>query len=304
MSVIKRQRRDKFAIIPNAVADDERLSFEARGMLVYLLAKPNDWTVSRPQLERVGRIGRDKTLNIIRELIEAGYIERRAIRSSGQFTAWEYVVYDDPCPGELPLTMPMDSEPLTDFQDVESPLTDLPDTAQPLPAKPDAVEPDTVNQDAYKEQSSTNNTPLPPNWDGNAAFNKMAADFQKAAPDYWNHSTKEHKAWKIFDRLSVHEQMLAVQHAWKWRWMRIGRDEPRGLVPYLQSRGFNLFTHDLEVDPDGYFVIHAKHPLWPAWLDQIERRYGRDARKRTEERGIFLSLTPVPESTVTETETV
>ncbi len=43
--IIKRKRSSEFAIISNRLANDKALSFEARGVLVYLLSKPDNWEV-------------------------------------------------------------------------------------------------------------------------------------------------------------------------------------------------------------------------------------------------------------------
>ena len=59
MTVITRSRTASFAIIPNAVAEDKRLSFEARGVLCYLLAKPNNWQVQISDIKKQGNFGRD-----------------------------------------------------------------------------------------------------------------------------------------------------------------------------------------------------------------------------------------------------
>lgn len=78
-----------------ATAQDRSLSFEARGMLVYLLSKPTDWIVQPSDLEQ--QCGRDKVYRILHELIEAGYINRLEIRNEkGQHAGIEYLVYETP----------------------------------------------------------------------------------------------------------------------------------------------------------------------------------------------------------------
>lgn len=98
MTVIRRKRADQFAIIPNSASNDERLSFEALGVLVYLLAKPNDWCVSLGDLRRRGGIGRDKAYRILNELMEVGYILRRersrCLKSGKQLNTYDYLVSD------------------------------------------------------------------------------------------------------------------------------------------------------------------------------------------------------------------
>ena len=62
---------------------DERVSIEARGMLALLMTYADDWVFQRDHLMKVARIGRDKFQKVMRELIEAGYLQRVATRGDG-----------------------------------------------------------------------------------------------------------------------------------------------------------------------------------------------------------------------------
>lgn len=72
----------KFVAISRDTAQDSLLSFEARGVLFYLLSKPNDWIAQPKDIQNAGglkpngkpRIGRDKAEQILRELRAAGYL--------------------------------------------------------------------------------------------------------------------------------------------------------------------------------------------------------------------------------------
>lgn len=78
-------------------AQDSRLSFSARGVLAYLLSKPDDWIVDRDDLMKEGDIGRDKMNNIIAELKKHGYLKRERLRDAeGKWTGSAYIVYEDP----------------------------------------------------------------------------------------------------------------------------------------------------------------------------------------------------------------
>lgn len=141
MTIITRQRSDNFAIIPNAVAEDNRLSFTARGLLVYLLAKPNNWQVKISDIRSSGGIGRDQAYKLLGELKAAGYIEIEKKRTApGTFASHNYVVYDNAVPGNLPLPENKEVDtPLTENAEVVQPLPDLPDTENPHPVNTDAI---------------------------------------------------------------------------------------------------------------------------------------------------------------------
>jgi hypothetical protein len=65
--------------IPNRIARDggpDGLSWEARGMLVYLASHGRKWQTRMRDLERQGNCGRERTRRILAELIDAGYVVR------------------------------------------------------------------------------------------------------------------------------------------------------------------------------------------------------------------------------------
>lgn len=108
--------------LSRAVAQDETLSWEARGMLVYLLSKPDDWEVRPANLQQL--CGRDKVYRILKELLSAGYLVYEHIRrDDGVFSEGEYRVYETPQPKENGKT--------------DSPHTEKPDTVKPDTEKPD-----------------------------------------------------------------------------------------------------------------------------------------------------------------------
>ena len=44
--IIRAQRRETFTVVNNTAINDNRLSFRAKGVLVYILSKPDNWRVS------------------------------------------------------------------------------------------------------------------------------------------------------------------------------------------------------------------------------------------------------------------
>ena len=68
---------DKFSILRNEVIGDETLTWEARGMLAFLLSKPPHWKVSVKHLinqteQARKHLKRDGVHEVLRELIHAG----------------------------------------------------------------------------------------------------------------------------------------------------------------------------------------------------------------------------------------
>jgi hypothetical protein len=96
------------------------LSFDARGVLAFILTFPSNWQFGLAWLCRDQGIGRDRARRIIRELVDAGYCQRgRARNADGTLGAYEYVFSDEP-------------------ESLISPLPENPDTA-PAPENPSVV---------------------------------------------------------------------------------------------------------------------------------------------------------------------
>ena len=120
-----------FYMLDKAISEDARLSWAARGMLVFLLGKPDNWTVSPAALTNETKglkrgTGRDGVYAILKELQEVGYLQLSGIRDqSGSFAGTDYFVSEVANPEKPPHR--------------DQPDTAQPDTARPYPANPPQV---------------------------------------------------------------------------------------------------------------------------------------------------------------------
>jgi hypothetical protein len=73
----KYQTDDPFTRVPNAAIEDERLDLRSRGLLVFMLSKPDGWTFRERALANQAGVGRDQVRSAMQKLIEAGYVRRR-----------------------------------------------------------------------------------------------------------------------------------------------------------------------------------------------------------------------------------
>lgn len=92
MSIIRVERRSSFTTIPNDLVNDSALRWQDLGVLVYLLSKPADWSISVRQLSSVRSMGVDGVREVMRRLRSSGYVEYRKL-STGDV---EYIVSDSP----------------------------------------------------------------------------------------------------------------------------------------------------------------------------------------------------------------
>jgi len=94
---VKKNKNNPFVQMYKQPINNENLSFKAKGILAYLLSKPDDWQVYEVDLQKHATDGKTSISNGIKELIEAGYIEREMKRNEkGQFKGYEYRVYEVP----------------------------------------------------------------------------------------------------------------------------------------------------------------------------------------------------------------
>jgi len=106
--IVRSSLKDNFSVLPNELMNDNRLSADQLGLLVYLLSKPYDWQVQVTELRKRFDVGRDKIRTILACLEQYGYISKEQVRAEGKFATNRYVVSDSPLT-EKPLTV----KPLT-----------------------------------------------------------------------------------------------------------------------------------------------------------------------------------------------
>lgn len=140
MSIIRAPRPEgNFYVLNKAISEDARLTWAARGLLVYLLGKPDHWKISPSHLRSettatIKPTGRDGIYGLLDELIKAGYVRRMQPRSDGGVL------------GEVSYLVS------------ESPLPDSPYPAGPHPAAPHTAKPtlvSTEDKQVLKEPVST-----------------------------------------------------------------------------------------------------------------------------------------------------
>jgi hypothetical protein len=123
---------NRYFMVVRATAQHNALSYEALGLLTYLLSNNDNWIVQPDELRGRGA-GRDRIYKLLTELITLGYIERVTERDDKQrVTGVDYYVNEEPRP--------------------EKPDTALPDTALPDAGLPDTEKPHITK---YKEETNT-----------------------------------------------------------------------------------------------------------------------------------------------------
>lgn len=148
ITIIRASRgaENPYFMFRRATAQDHSLSFEARGVMAYLLSKPDDWTITLANLMTEGAIGRDKARRILGELTEARYLEQGQPRASeGKFGPLTYRLHEEP-------------QPVTEKPSAVAPVTEKPSTDKPLTAEPLTANPHHTYKEILQNTESLQNT--------------------------------------------------------------------------------------------------------------------------------------------------
>jgi hypothetical protein len=122
---VKHDRQNPYVVIQRSLAQDSRLSYAARGLLLYLLSKPDDWQAQMGDLQREGELGRHAMRTILHELEEHGYLVRTCTRGAAGYWQWISQVYENPDEGREVKNRPTDNRPTDDPPGNNHPITDV-----------------------------------------------------------------------------------------------------------------------------------------------------------------------------------
>lgn len=187
MAIIRSARTKNFTIVDNEIVSDGFLSMAARGLLVTLLSKPDNWSVNVQAIANstegtARKTGRDAIYQLINELKEKGFI-KWVKYSDGK---GKYFVYDSP------------QEPDTENQEqAKKPDTENPDLANPDLAFQDVLTRTELQQELKDKQElicddvpspapsgnlpavADKNKPSSPNPDNVATWNAYEAAYKQ-----------------------------------------------------------------------------------------------------------------------------
>lgn len=212
MSVIKIQKRESpYIMVDKGPLDDNRLSWKAKGILVYLVGKPNDWEVKVADLINKSSDGRDSVYAGIEELIKLGYMTSQKVRDKGRFVRVDYTVYESPVTPQQDLPLP------------EKPLPEKPDTVKPDTENPPLTNKEETNKD-FTNKEETNNTmrgaPAQPNESGPRVKKPQNPDPLKSQKKSENPDgtgaarTEAQQAVDLF--LEVYRERRKMEYSVKW----------------------------------------------------------------------------------------
>ena len=140
MSIIRVQKTDCFAQIPNSTLQDGSISLEAKGLLCFMLSKPTDWTFYKSQVMAETGCSRDRFNRMWNELIKAGYL-RKYRKELENLLHYDFILHDTST----------DNSRSTCFQSSETQATEVQATEDPTTTKTDLTKTDFTKTDLILE---------------------------------------------------------------------------------------------------------------------------------------------------------
>lgn len=135
LMIFRAEHNENFTRIQNQLITDIRISVEARGMMVFILSLPDDWSFSIRGIASQTGLGVSTVQKLIAELKKYGYAKSETIRANGRIVGSSWEFYETPYI-ELPYT--------------EKLYTEKPYTEKPYTVLPYTEKPCTVNEGTYK----------------------------------------------------------------------------------------------------------------------------------------------------------
>ena len=105
---VVKNKENPYVMIDRRPVDNSALSFKAKGILTYLLSRPDGWEVSVADLIKHGKEGEGAVRSGLKELKLAGHMKYTKSRKQGRITGWLIEVFEV-------------QQPDRGFQDVENP---------------------------------------------------------------------------------------------------------------------------------------------------------------------------------------
>ena len=112
---VVKNKDNPFVMIDRRPIDNPKLSYKAKGILTYLMSRPDGWEVSVADLIKHATDGEGGVRSGLKELKLAGHMKYTVSRKQGRITGWLIEVF------EVPIS------PDCQFQDVEKPQVEKQD---------------------------------------------------------------------------------------------------------------------------------------------------------------------------------
>ena len=143
MAVFRIDKTKNYTVMANYHLRDTSLSLKAKGLLSLMLSLPEGWDYTTKGLACICKDGVDSICSTVKELENAGYVQRRRLRNElGHLTEVEYTILEKPVrpdSTENPPksgTAPKRDNPVLEKPVLGNPVLDIPEQEEPEQENP------------------------------------------------------------------------------------------------------------------------------------------------------------------------
>lgn len=164
-NIIRVEKNQDYTVINNTSLYDERLSWKAKAIHVFMLSKPDNWTFYNEEMVKWAKDGADSFSSGLKELKEFGYVKKEQRRGKNGKFQWVTVVYEVPqesalqSPSEPPTEKPYMGNPPMEEPYPEKPSMGNPSVEKPSMEKPFVENPELLNTNALSTESLSTDIP-------------------------------------------------------------------------------------------------------------------------------------------------
>ena len=168
MAVFRIDKTKDYTVMANFHLRDKSLSLKAKGLLSLMLSLPEDWDYTTKGLAYICKDGVDSICAAVKELENAGYVQRKRNRNSqGRLTNVEYTILEKPISTpEVPQAAKRDKSPkrenpVLDNPVLENPRQDIPEQDLPEQGKPAQLNTNTSSKEKINTDLSNTHSFFP-----------------------------------------------------------------------------------------------------------------------------------------------
>lgn len=96
MPILRKQKHDNFTVVNNYFIEDINLKPDCKGILLYMLSKPDDWKFNYTNFTKSLGIGEKAVRTLLKKLEKYKYLKRDRLRDKNGQYEWNYFVFEEP----------------------------------------------------------------------------------------------------------------------------------------------------------------------------------------------------------------
>lgn len=272
--IIRRKHTANFSAISNVLFDDDRLQADEIGIIGYLMTRPHDWEVRRPQLAKRFKYGREAIKRVMWNGMRLGYIVAQKTRLGNGRIFTIYEVRDVPGPElsdeQIKAALSLGSSDAEDHADegeetehanhpppTGDPATGHPGVGQPATGNPYVAPKEGATKDRFTKDEST----------------KCARAFVEVRPKWPNDNVlSEYAAEQAFVALTAELQSACISGIAPYLDdCRANSRKVCDLTTYIKERRWERFAPK----PPGTLTTSLVQPGTPQWFRWREYKIAR-----------------------------